>query len=335
MPEPVYVRMADVTAKPVQWLWRDRLPSAMLSLLIGVEGKGKTFVALDMAARVTTGRPWPDAQTEHDTPLVGNVVFLTSEDHLEYTIRPRLDAAKADAARVFALKGVKSPEGDEFFDITQHLPALEAMVEKIGDVRLVIVDPLTGFLGSVDQHKNGEVRMALARFNSLAEKYGCAVVGISHLSKDVSKQAIHRTIGSVAFSAAARAIWLVSEDKEEPERRLFVPVKMNLAPMARSLAFRIEDMAVRWEAGQFDIDADDLLSSSPDDMPAALAEAIQFLRGLLADGRIQATEIERLAKQNGIAKRTLNRAKKAAGVLSEKEGIGAASFWYWRLPDES
>jgi len=330
---PDYVCMADVDAKPIRWLWQDRLPSAMLSLLVGVEGRGKTFTVLDMAARITTGRIWPDAQGPEDVPVVGNVIFLTSEDHLGYTVRPRLDAMGADPAKVFALRGVKSEKGSEFFDVVKHLPSLEEMVASIGDVRLVICDPLTAFLGATDQHKNGEVRTALARFSGLAERYGCAVVGISHLSKDASKAAIHRTIGSVAFSAAARAVWLVADDKDDDNRRIFCPVKCNLSPMAKSLAFRIEDGAVVWETGQFDANANDLLSVNSDETPAG--EAVQFLKDLLADGRMQAKEVKRLARQNGIAGRTLDRAKKQARVIAEKEGFGSMSIWYWRLMDEA
>jgi hypothetical protein len=326
---PDYVCMVNVEAKPIRWLWQDRLPGAMLSLLIGVEGRGKTFVALDMAARITTGRFWPDAQAPEDVPLVGNVVFLTSEDHLEYTVRPRLDAMGADASRVFALRGVKSEKGSEFFDVVKHLPALEEMVKSIGNVRLIICDPLTAFLGATDQHKNGEVRTALARFSGLAERYGCAVLGISHLSKDASKAAIHRTIGSVAFSAAARAVWLVADDKDGDTRRIFCPVKCNLAPLAKSLAFRIEDGAVHWEAGQFEANANDLLSDGNGESP--LNEAVQFLREILADGRVLSREVQKLAKQSGISERTLNRAKKVVGVKSEREGIGVASVWFWRL----
>jgi len=332
--EAVYVSLDTVEAKDVHWLWQDHFPSAMLSLLIGVEGNGKTFVSLDMAAHVTTGTRWPDGVTDRDCPTAGNVVFLTSEDHLAYTVRPRLDAMKADVSRVFALKGVRTEKGEEFFDVLRHLSALEDMIQKEGDVRLVIVDPLTAFLGTTDQHRNGEVRTALSRFSAVAERYGCAVVGISHLCKDASKAAIHRTIGSVAFSAAARAVWLVAQDKRDEERRLLVPVKCNLSKLARSLAFRIRDNAVDWEPGQFDYDADEILALDRD-QTTALDEAVQWLRELLADGRMQAKEVQRLAKQNGIAETTLRRAKKVAGIVAKKEGIGPASVWCWRLRDEN
>jgi len=192
---------------------------------------------------------------------------------------------------------------------------------------------LTAYLGGVDQHRNGEVRMALARFNALAEKCGCAVLGISHLTKDASKAAIHRTLGSVAFSAAARSVWLVAQDKEDDARRLFVPVKMNLGPMAKSLAFRIEDMNVKWEAGQFECNADEVLAVDGNSQdPKVLSDACKWLREVLANGKVRSTEIKTLAAQEQISGSTLKRAKGKLSVESLHEGMGVASVWYWQPP---
>ena len=329
---PKYVLMKDVAAETVHWLWQDRIPAAMLSLLVGIEGSGKTFAALDMAARITTGRSWPDADSAYEAPEIGNVIFLTTEDHLAYTVRPRLDAMGADCSRVAALQGVTTPQGDEdAFNVLDHLPALESMIEELGDVRLVIVDPLTGFLGKTDQNANNDVRRALARFSSIAERFGCAILGISHLSKDGSKRAIHRTLGSVAFSASARSVWLVQKDKDNEERRLFVPVKMNIAQMPRSLAYSIHDQAVQWESRQFECSADDVLAEPKDETP--VGEAEQFLGELLADGRVQSREVLRIAKREHVAERTLRRAKEKLGVIAEKEGMGTGAVWFWKLPD--
>lgn len=334
VPRPRYVLMKDVRPETVRWLWQDRIPAAMLSLLVGIEGSGKTFCALDMAARITTGRPWPDTDSPHLTPTVGNVVFMTTEDHLSYTVRPRLDAMNADVGRVAALRGVTSMEGEEEqFNVLERLPALETMLQEVGDVRLVIVDPLTGFLGKTDQNANNDVRRALSRFSSIAEKHTCTVLGISHLSKDTTKRAIHRTLGSVAFSASARSVWLVQRDKEDEGRRLFVPVKMNIARMPRSLAFTIDGQAVQWEDGQFECSADDVLADPKAD--TRLAEACEFLRELLADGPVPSKEVYASAKIQKVAQKTLKRAKSKLGIKAKKEGMGEGAVWYWRLPDEA
>lgn len=330
-PQAELVWMTDVTAMPVEWLWPDRIPAAMLSLLVGVEGTGKTFAALDMAARITTGRLWPDGEIAGNAPI-GNVIFLTSEDHLAYTIKPRLEAMGADMGRIAVLKEITTPNGNMPPDITRHQAEIETAIQQAGRVRLIIVDPLTAFLGAVDQHKNGEVRAALSGFNTLAERYGCAILGISHLTKDASKAAIHRTLGSVAFTAAARAVWLVGEDRQNKARRLFVSVKMNLGPKAKSLAFTIQGMAVRWEQGLFDYDADEILAVDGQRGSPMRNRARDWLEIILADGPVKASKVLSMGEKEGFSKRTLDRAKAELGVESEKSGLGINGEWRWGLP---
>jgi len=333
--DPSYVWMHGVEAKPVNWLWRGRFPSAMLSLLVGIEGQGKSFVALDIATHVSRGLAWPDAENEADAPTVGNVVYMTTECHLEYEVKPRLEAMKADCTRIVAMKGILGTDGTETqFDIVHHLPGLEKMLEIAKPVRLLIVDPITGFLGGAKQNDTGEMRMVLSRFTAVAERHNCAVIGISHLCKDTSKQAIHRTIGSTAFIGTARATWLISQDKEDKERRLLVPMKLNLVRMARSLAFRITDSAVVWEPGQYEYEANEVLATGGHDSDSvARAEAAEWLQGVLAAGRVRSIEIMAMAKKENIAIRTLKRAKKQIGVVSKNDGFGGDSVWYWMLPE--
>lgn len=328
---PVTVCLDNVTAKPVQWLWWQRFPVSMLSLLVGDPGLGKTFVALDMAARISTGQPWPDNVIESNIAPIGKTILLTAEDALEYTIRPRLDKLGADPSQVIALKGVETEDGAEHFSVTRHIPALEEAIEIAGDVKLVVVDPISAYLGSVDSHKNAEVRTALALLSDLAEQYGVAVVGISHLNKSSSSRAIHRTIGSVAFNAAARAVWLVATDQDDDARRVLAPVKSNLAPNPTALGFRIVDGAVAWESEVCKVDVNDLLSDHKDESP--IGAAVEFLQGVLADGRVRSTELLEMAKRERIAERTLRRAKAKLDIIAEREGIGSTAIWFWRFAE--
>jgi len=329
--EAVYVWMQDVKAEPVRWLWTDRLPAGMLSLLIGLEGSGKTYAALDLAARLTTGRPLPGEDPDHSPPI-GNVVYMSSEDHLGFTLKPRLVSMGADPARIAALQGVRGQDGQtDLFSILDHLPALEVLIEKADPVRLVVCDPLTGFMADIDQDRNAPVRAALSRLSALAERTGVPILGISHLSKDTSRQAVHRCLGSVAFSATARSISLISEDKADQDRRIFCPVKCNLCRLPKALAFRIDGGKLNWEDTQFEAKADDILAETLEP-PGATREAVQWLRELLADGPVRSKEVEGLAKQEKISWTTLKRAKGRLEVESYHEGCGEKSRWYWKLP---
>ncbi|MFQ5463785.1 MAG: AAA family ATPase, partial [Phycisphaerae bacterium] len=95
---PVMLRMVDVSPEPIHWLWPGKIALGKLSMIVGDPGLGKSFLTLDMAARISTGAPWPDSR---ETPNpAGGVILLSAEDDPGDTIRPRLDAAHADVSRI-------------------------------------------------------------------------------------------------------------------------------------------------------------------------------------------------------------------------------------------
>jgi hypothetical protein len=54
-PLPELVNRGQYGQRPVEWLWEGMIPLRKVTLLVGDPEKGKTFVALDLAARVTRG----------------------------------------------------------------------------------------------------------------------------------------------------------------------------------------------------------------------------------------------------------------------------------------
>src|SRR6516164_3694185 len=85
--------VSDLTHRPVSWLWRCWLALGKLSILDGDPGLGKSLLALDLCARVTTGRPFPDGSPGC---APANVIVLNGEDGPEDTVRQRLQALGAD-----------------------------------------------------------------------------------------------------------------------------------------------------------------------------------------------------------------------------------------------
>src|SRR5919112_1139465 len=95
------VLLSEVETEQVTWLWRGWLALGKLSVLDGDPGLGKSATTLDIAARVSTGRLFPDG-SECETEA-GGVVILSAEDGLAETIKPRLEAAGADTPRISSL----------------------------------------------------------------------------------------------------------------------------------------------------------------------------------------------------------------------------------------
>ncbi|MGA2233549.1 MAG: AAA family ATPase, partial [Tepidisphaeraceae bacterium] len=100
---PLLTCLADVEPRAVTWLWSGRIPSGRITLLVGRPGEGKSFVTMDVAARVSTGTPFPDG-----TPCErGSVLIISGEDDPHDTIRPRLDAHHADVSCIHLLSMVR------------------------------------------------------------------------------------------------------------------------------------------------------------------------------------------------------------------------------------
>ena len=335
--------MADVEPRAVPWLWPGRLPLGRISLLVGRPGEGKSFATIDMASRVSTGTPWPDGR---NCPQ-GSVLLLTAEDDPADTIRPRLDAHKADVRRVHLLSAVRQSgrQGDGERLITlADVAAIEEALVRLTDCKLLIVDPIGSFLSSgIDSHRDNEVRSVLAPIAKLAEKHGPAVLVVAHRRKSLGSGetfADDLALGSRAFTGMARTCWHLGRDPNSKSRRLLLPGKNNLARDGDGLAFAIvgEPPRVAWETAPVTMSADEALEAEgcardrkrgPD--ADAQAEAATWLRSALADGpRLTRDLVDEWQNGRGGSKRTLDRAKQAIGVEAYREDVPGP--WWWRLP---
>ena len=326
------VRLSDVKVERVSWLWQGRIPLGKLTVLEGHPGTGKSTFTMELAACVTTGTMLPGGpQLPPATVLV-----LTAEDGLADTVRPRLEAAKGDATHVHVLEGIHTEDGHlDFPGLPDDLAPICEAIEDTG-ARLVILDPLTAYLGGgVNAHKDHDVRRALAPLAKAAEQTGAAVVVVRHLTKQTGGQAITAGGGSIGIIGAARSALLVAQDPDDPERRVLAVSKSNLAKIPESLSFRLEDTngwaRVRWEGASVHT-ADRLVTvhSDPEEK-SAVDEAREQLADWLRDGPVLQKEVQRLAREAGVSDKTLRRAKQASGVESVK-GTGRGAGWMWQLP---
>jgi hypothetical protein len=337
---------ADITPEPVEWLWPGRVALGKLGLIGGEPGLGKSQAAIAMAAAVTIGGELPCG--EGRAPQ-GNVVILSAEDGVADTIVPRLMAAGADRERVHIISAVKDQAGRRGFNLSADLELLEQEIASFGDVRLVIIDPISSYLGpKVDSHVNAAVRSVLEPVNEMAARLGIAIVAITHMPKGTGTAAINRFIGSIAFVAAARSAYLVTYDPENKDRRLLLPVKNNLAPGGNGLAFRLEQRlvgdpdreivasSVVWEPEPVTTTADQALQATDAQAGGQVSvgkEAEDLLLDLLGSNAVPVTDIKAEAVAAGISWPTVRRAKDRLGIIAERNGFGSEGQWLWRLLD--
>ena len=321
------INMEQVEIEKIDWLLYPFIPFGKVTIVQGDPGEGKTTMVLQIIAKLTKGEAvLPSDSDESDLeektmalePV--NVIYQTAEDGLGDTIKPRLLSAGADCSRVMVID-----DGDQA--LTMMDARLEEAIIKT-NARLVVLDPIQGFLGTaVDMHRANEIRPLMKRVAVLAEKYHCAIILIGHMNKNSNGKSSYRGLGSIDFQAAARSVLIVGRIKDEPEIRVVCHVKSSLAPEGKSIAFRLDkDTGFEW-IGEYDISADDLLSG--DNRGQKIHAAKEFLKEILASGSVAQTKVAEEAESRRIKKKTLWNAKKELEIDSVKIG----NQWFWMLPE--
>jgi putative DNA primase/helicase len=346
-PSLVSLCAAEIAPEPIEWVWPGRLARGKHTCTAGEPGVGKSQLTIAIVAVVTTGGEWPCG--EGRAPL-GSVIILSAEDGAADTIIPRLVAAGADLRLVHIVPAVRNADGTRrAVDLQHDLDLIEKEIARIGNVVLVIVDPVSSYLGKADSHKNSEVRGVLEPLSEMAERMRVAILSVTHFSKtgaNNTTKALHRFIGSIAFTGAPRAAFAVIEDAEHEGRRLFLHAKNNLARAAQGLAFRLEQCLldegivasrILWEAEPVSITANDALAAEAagTESRTAKADAMDFLQGALADGPRPAAEMNSMAREHGLTAKAIRTAREALRVKIDRDGFGPGSKSLWSLPEGS
>ncbi len=326
-------RLADVQPEQVSWLWRGYIPLGKMTVIDGDPGNGKSTLTIDLAARVTTASLMPDrSRSDLDEPA--DVILLSAEDGAADTIRPRADAAGADARRVHLLTDVRyyDDEGNRQLRPWMLPGDLEALKELIEDedVKLVVVDPLNAFLdGKVNSYNDHDVRGALRPLAEIAESTSAAVVIVRHLSKSGGANALYRGGGSIGIIGAARSGLLVAKDPDdESERtRVLAVTKSNISEPASAMRYELASdeihgcARVRW-LGESSHTATALLAipSSEDDR-SEQSEIAALLVDWTADGiPLEVEEARKRLRAAGYSpsETTMRRARDRAGLTTTK-----------------
>jgi hypothetical protein len=345
---------SDLTPEKLVWIWPGRIPEGKLVLLGGPPGLGKSQLTAFVSAVVSNGSDWPCG--EGRAPQ-GNVIFMSAEDGIEDTIVPRLIAAGADLKRVHIVAAATKMDGTgrKTFSLKTDVDLLEELARQTGNVRVIIVDPISAYMGGADGNGNVETREVLEPLAEMANRLKIAVVAVTHLNKGGAgnQNALNRFAGSIAFVAAARAAFAVIEDPDDSERRLLLQAKSNLGKKCEGLAFRLEQRLVAgdivssnimFEGEHVSASIDEALSASESrggDRHTNKDEAANFLRTVLAGGALPVLQIESEARDAGLLgpdrpisqNKAFRSAREELSIVPQRQGGTAAKGqWVWGLP---
>lgn len=332
--EVIIIRASSIKPRHVEWIWPGRIPLGKLTTFAGQGGLGKTFVLCDITARITRGAEWPDSVGECTEP--GQVLFVSGEDDLDDTIVPRLIEMNADLSKVIFLK---TSVQDEFK--LSDLETLNTAVKQAGrDVRFVAIDPPTAYLGKVDDHKNAELRGLLSPLKNWAAERRIALVFNTHVNKPqgAKVEAMMRVMGSVAWVNAVRAAHMFAKDPDDPERRLFCGMKLNIGKEKKGLAYRIlsTDKLARVEwLGEVDTTADEAINRDRS-RPRQLLATEWLVEIFSQKLEWSSDEFWASAKHHNISKNAIDEARVRLFMPKPRKSTSTHgdSTWVWWVPPD-
>ena len=214
--------LRQINMRSIEYLERPLWQRSAFQLLAGPKGSGKGTYTVGLGARVTRAG--------------GNVVFISTEDSAEIDLKPRLVAAEADINRCFLIQ--------QHVRLPDDIDELRDLVSGIGDVALLVIDPVANHIGARNSNSDAEVRDAIAPLNKLADVLGCLVIGVRHPGKDRTRGAVASILGSTAWVDTPRAVVMIAADDEDAQVRHIQVVAGNRSANGAAHAFRIEAVDV-------------------------------------------------------------------------------------------
>lgn len=298
---------SEIEPLQTEWLWPGRIPFQDVTLIAGDGGIGKGMLLSDLVSRVTRGAAMPDG-TSSDMPGPGSVILVTSEDDPHRSTAWRLRAAGADMARVY--------DKTQDFVIPGSLASLRADIAELGDVRLVVIDPLSAVSSIALTSSNVRVRRTVMNpLESLARDTGVSVVVVHHTVKS------GRVAGTKGITDAARMVLRVSKAVQDEKIRLIHVDKTNIASdsaadVAYTVAGKFPDVRVHYLSVP-ESDVQTVPEPSTPDKVLALLSA--------SDEPLEARQIaERIGGDYTSVRVALTRLKARSAVLQPERGQWAA-----------
>jgi AAA domain/Bifunctional DNA primase/polymerase, N-terminal len=234
--EIVLEQGSKIERKDRRYLWCPFIAENQLIHFAGMSTEGKSPVVGDLGARVTNPTiGWPDGQKNLQEPK--SVIFMGDEDDVSDTIMPRFDLAKGKADLFFHVKQTHCTNGEKVKDRTfrfdYDMQALRSAAERTANLGLIVVDPITNYLGAAKMNSEEEVRAILMQLAAMAQELTISVWTIGHLNKrERGTDPKARMMGAAAFGGAAREAYIfgADPDSEDKHAHIMVPTRTRSNP---------------------------------------------------------------------------------------------------------
>lgn len=330
--------LSTVEPAVLEWLWPDRVPLGNVTIFAGDPGIGKSLMTLDLVGRGSIGQEFLDGKP--NTIGAWKSILMADEDDRATILVPRLMALGADLAKIQTLDMIEYVDDDDqvqdsrMVNLEQDIAALRAMIKEDEQIKMIMIDPISNYLGNKSMFKDQEFRSVMMPLVELAQSTGVAIITVMHNSKQTGRSALQKVGASLGGVGTARIGWTFIETDEEGEREMMI-MKKNLGnfPGLRycteglpvNIGSSTTEQAVMKYVGVAKGTADNAIAAREDTANRMIDKAIVLLKKLLPIGaEVKREVVTAAADVLGINERTLRRAMQELGIVgkgSKKFGI--------------
>lgn len=322
-----------------EWLWPGYLGRNKVAHFGGASTEGKSPVTLDLAARVSAGLPWPDGV--ENKLGAQSVIILAAEDDWSDTIIPRLELAGADLNKIHRFF-VKQKTVELTPSLDNDCQRLDAQIKAIGNVALVLIDPITNYLGSKKMNLEEEIRGGiLMPLADVAKNNDCTIVTIGHLNKRGAEAGVlQRLMGCAAFVGVARDVFIFGPDPDEEDKYAHTMSEMR-NKSAPQLKYRTEAVQVAWDGKESEVirvkwcgvshaDVDEVVTPPKQQDKTNTSRAVMLISGMLRSGAKRKAEIDQALKEEGIDPEKLQWSRVKSRCKADSRPLpGKGAGWEW------
>ena len=321
------------------WLWPGYLGLNKVAHFGGASTEGKSPVTCDIIARVTSGKDWPDGTKNTLGPK--SAILLAAEDDWSDTIVPRLELAGADLSKVHRFF-VKQQTVEITPSLDSDCQRLEQEIEVIGDVGVVVIDPITNYLGGKKMNAEEEIRGGILMPLSLvARQHHCSIITVGHLNKRGNEAAVlQRLMGCAAFVGVARDVFIFGPDPDEEDKYTHTMSEMR-NKSAPQLKYKTEAVKVAWGGKESEVirvdwrgvshaDVDEVVNAPKQQEKSITSKAVMLIAGMLRNGAKRKAELDQALKENGINPEKLEWTRIRKRCKAESRPLpGKGAGWEW------
>jgi AAA domain len=290
-PDPFAIYQSNLTnvrPQPVRWLWQNRLPLAGITLLDGDHGCGKSLLALQIAAHVSSGTPMPDGTST----IPGGVIIITPHMNAATTQLQLLTAFGANLSRIEILSYVPEPDEDDStssyrpFSLPEDMDHLLEAIKRV-DARLIILDPLMSLLSYQFRWTDQRLARLLSTLNQrlIERNVACLITRNCHAKGGQARpSALER---SERFPTIATSRLLLAPDPMQPNQLLLSHALSRHTALTPTFTLHIQPLPENSELphlkiqGLHPLTAKDLIECRPDTLQRRLLS--QHLLHIITD----------------------------------------------------